>query len=73
LGILRPSIQIPNVFIISYGYIWNSVVLHVKKVLVVFDTTFGNTEKLAREIAAGIEDAGTAECKVKPLESRRQE
>lgn len=40
------------------------MVLHMKKVLVVFDTTFGNTEKLAREIAAGIEDAGTAECKV---------
>jgi len=36
----------------------------MKRVLVVFDTTFGNTEKLAREIAAGIENAGTAECKV---------
>jgi len=40
------------------------VVFHMKRVLVVFDTTFGNTEKLAREIAAGIENAGTAECKV---------
>ncbi|MFW9965081.1 MAG: flavodoxin family protein [Candidatus Sifarchaeia archaeon] len=36
----------------------------MKKVLVVFDTKFGNTEKLGREIAAGIEEAGTAECKV---------
>jgi flavodoxin len=36
----------------------------MKKVLVVFDTTYGNTEKLGREIAAGIEETGTAECKV---------
>ena len=36
----------------------------MKKVLVVFDTTYGNTEKLGREIAAGIEEGGTAECKV---------
>ncbi|MFW9976078.1 MAG: flavodoxin family protein [Candidatus Thorarchaeota archaeon] len=36
----------------------------MKKVLVVFDTKFGNTEKLGREIAAGIEETGTAECKV---------
>ncbi|MCK4484455.1 MAG: hypothetical protein KAU89_06500 [Candidatus Thorarchaeota archaeon] len=36
----------------------------MKKVLIIFDSTFGNTERLAREIAAGIEDAGTAECKV---------
>lgn len=36
----------------------------MKKVLVVFDTTFGNTEKLGREIAAGIEETGSAECKV---------
>jgi len=36
----------------------------MKKVLVVFDTTYGNTEKLGREIAAGIEEAGAAECKV---------
>ena len=36
----------------------------MKKVLLVFDTKFGNTEKLAREIAAGIEEAGTALCKV---------
>ncbi|MGD9396381.1 MAG: flavodoxin domain-containing protein [Candidatus Thorarchaeota archaeon] len=36
----------------------------MKRVLVVFDTKFGNTEKLGREIAAGIEETGTAECKV---------
>ena len=36
----------------------------MKKVLVVFDTKFGNTEKLGREIASGIEESGLAECKV---------
>jgi flavodoxin len=36
----------------------------MKKVLVVFDSSFGNTEKLGREIAAGIEETGLAECKV---------
>ena len=36
----------------------------MKKVLVVFDSSFGNTEKLGREIAAGIEESGLAECKV---------
>ncbi|MFW9767870.1 MAG: flavodoxin family protein [Candidatus Thorarchaeota archaeon] len=36
----------------------------MKKVLVVFDTTYGNTEKIGREIAAGIEESGLAECKV---------
>jgi flavodoxin len=36
----------------------------MKKVLVVFDTTYGNTEKLGRNIAAGIEESGLAECKV---------
>ncbi len=36
----------------------------MKKVLVVFDSNYGNTEKLGREIAAGIEESGLAECKV---------
>ena len=36
----------------------------MKKVLVVFDTKFGNTEQVGREIAAGIEETGMAECKV---------
>jgi flavodoxin len=36
----------------------------MKKVLVVFDSSYGNTEKLGREIAAGIEETGLAECKV---------
>ncbi|MFX1483826.1 MAG: flavodoxin domain-containing protein [Promethearchaeota archaeon] len=36
----------------------------MKKVLVVFDTTYGNTEKIGREIAAGIEETGVVECKV---------
>ena len=36
----------------------------MKRVLIVFDTKFGNTEQLAKEIGAGIEAAGTAECKV---------
>lgn len=36
----------------------------MKKVLVVFDSSYGNTEKIGREIAAGIEETGLAECKV---------
>jgi flavodoxin len=36
----------------------------MKKVLVVFDSSYGNTEKLGREIAAGVEESGLAECKV---------
>ncbi len=36
----------------------------MKKVLVVFDSNYGNTEKLGREIAAGIDETGLAECKV---------
>ena len=33
----------------------------MKRVLVVFDTKFGNTEKLARVIASGIDETGIAE------------
>ncbi len=40
------------------------MVITLKKVLVVFDSKFGNTEKLAREIAAGIEETGLAEASV---------
>lgn len=40
------------------------VVQIMKKVLVVFDSTYGNTEKLGREIASGIEESSLAECKV---------
>ncbi|MFW9788808.1 MAG: flavodoxin domain-containing protein [Candidatus Thorarchaeota archaeon] len=36
----------------------------MKKVLVIFDSTYGNTEKLAREIAAAITETGKAECTV---------
>ena len=36
----------------------------MKKVLVIFDSTYGNTEKLAREIAAGITETGKAECTI---------
>jgi flavodoxin len=36
----------------------------MKRVLIVFDSKFGNTEQLAREIGAGVEAAGTAECSV---------
>ena len=36
----------------------------MKKVLLVFDTTHGNTEKLARHIAEGIESTEKAECTV---------
>ena len=36
----------------------------MKKVLVVFDSGFGNTEKIGREIASGIQESGIAECKV---------
>lgn len=41
-----------------------SVVWTMKQVLIVFHTKFGNTEKLAREIGAGIEATGTAKCSV---------
>jgi flavodoxin len=36
----------------------------MRKVLIIFDTTFGNTERLAREIATGITESGTVECDV---------
>jgi flavodoxin len=36
----------------------------MKRVLVVFDSTYGNTEKLAREIAAGITETGKVECTI---------
>ncbi len=36
----------------------------MKKVLIIFDTTYGNTEQLAKEIASGIEDSGESECAV---------
>jgi flavodoxin len=38
--------------------------MKMKKVLVVFDSNYGNTEKLGREIAAGIDESGLAESKV---------
>ena len=41
-----------------------NLVIIMKKVVVIFDSSFGNTEKLGREIAAGIEETGLAECKV---------
>jgi flavodoxin len=34
----------------------------MKKVLIIFDSTYGNTEKLAREIAVGITETAKAEC-----------
>ncbi|MHA2066591.1 MAG: flavodoxin family protein [Candidatus Thorarchaeota archaeon] len=37
-------------------------------VLVVYDSKFGNTKKLAEEIAAGIQDAGEINCKVENIE-----
>ncbi|MGY5875362.1 MAG: flavodoxin family protein [Candidatus Thorarchaeota archaeon] len=36
----------------------------MKKVLLIFDTSFGNTEQVAREIALGIEDSNGIECTV---------
>jgi flavodoxin len=36
----------------------------MKRVLIIFDSKFGNTEQLAREIGAGIEASGNAECNV---------
>jgi flavodoxin len=36
----------------------------MKRVLIIFDSKFGNTEQLAREIGAGIETSGNAECSV---------
>jgi len=36
----------------------------MKRVLIIFDSKFGNTEQLAREIGAGIQAASTAECSV---------
>ena len=39
-------------------------VVVMKKVLVIFDSTYGNTERVGREIASGITETGLAECKV---------
>lgn len=36
----------------------------MKQVLIVYDTKFGNTEQLAKEIGAGIEATGTARCSI---------
>jgi flavodoxin len=36
----------------------------MKRVLIVFDSKFGNTEQLAREIGSGIQATGTAEVSV---------
>ncbi|MFW9958217.1 MAG: flavodoxin family protein [Candidatus Odinarchaeota archaeon] len=36
----------------------------MKRVLIVFDSKFGNTERLAREIGTGIQSTGKAECTV---------
>lgn len=38
--------------------------LSMKKVLLVFDTSFGNTEKIARSIASGISESNEIECNV---------
>ncbi len=59
-----PSLIFRQVDCLSNYY----VVETMKKVLVVFDTTYGNTEKLGREIASGIEESGLAECKVINIE-----
>lgn len=40
------------------------VVLTMKRVLIVFDSKFGNTEQLAREIGTGIEADETAQCTI---------
>jgi len=45
----------------------------LKKVLVVYDTKFGNTEKLAREIASGIEETGLAATKVINIDDVKDE
>jgi flavodoxin len=39
-------------------------VVKMKSVLVIFDSTYGNTEQVGREIAAGITETGLAECTV---------
>ncbi|MFW9911898.1 MAG: flavodoxin family protein [Candidatus Thorarchaeota archaeon] len=36
-------------------------------VLVIYDSKFGNTKKLAEEIAAGIQEAGDVNCKVENI------
>lgn len=36
----------------------------MKKVLIVYDTTFGNTRQLAQEIASGIQESGDFTCVV---------
>lgn len=41
-----------------------NVVIKMKHVLIVFDSKFGNTEQLAKEIGAGIEATGFAECNI---------
>ena len=45
----------------------------MKRVLIVFDTTYGNTEKLGREIATGIEETGAVECKVIDIKEVKSE
>ncbi len=39
----------------------------MKNVLIVYDSKFGNTKKLAQEIAAGIQEAGEINCKVENI------
>ncbi len=39
----------------------------MKNVLIVYDSKFGNTKKLANEIAAGIHEAGGIQCKVENI------
>jgi menaquinone-dependent protoporphyrinogen IX oxidase len=36
-------------------------------VLIIYDSKFGNTKKLAEEIAAGIQEAGEIQCKVENI------
>ncbi len=39
----------------------------MKNVLLVYDSKFGNTKRLAEEIAAGIQEAGEIQCKVENI------
>ncbi len=39
----------------------------MKNALIVYDSKFGNTKRLAEEIAAGIQEAGEIQCKVENI------
>jgi flavodoxin len=45
----------------------------VKRTLIIYDTTFGNTKRLAESIATGIREAGEIECVLKSIKEFTQD